>query len=183
MRWRLGKLLHVGDDVAELLALVHGVRGRGAAVALEHVHRVLAGGLRPAQMVEAAVARDPVEPGPGVDRPVVGADRVEGGREHLLEHVLGVLLGAEHVAAEGEQARLVALHQRLEGAVMPAPDERDELLVALQPQQRRAARERGQARRLLECGSFHVEKAGGGGHPAGDTVAAAKLRDSGRGGA
>jgi hypothetical protein len=39
------------------------------------------------------------------------------------------------VAAEGEKARLVALDERLEGAVLAAPDEDDQLLVALQPQQ------------------------------------------------
>jgi hypothetical protein len=115
---------------------VNGVGRRGAAVALEHVHRVLARGLRPAQMVQGAIARDPVQPGTRVDRPLVRADRVEGGREDLLEHVLGVLLRAEHVPAECEQPRLVALHQRLEGAVVPAAGERDQPLVGLQPEER-----------------------------------------------
>ena len=115
-----------------------------AAVALEDVHGVLSGRLRAAQVVQRAVAGDPVQPGPGVDRPVVGADRVEGGGEDLLQHVLRVLLRAEHVAAEGEQARLVALDERLEGAVMAAPGEGDQPLVGLQPQQRRAPRESGQ---------------------------------------
>ncbi len=151
---RLGQLLHVGDDPAELLTAVDGVRRRGAVVALEHVHRVLAGGLGPAQVVQAAVARDPVEPRSRIDRPVVGADRVEGGGEDLLEDVLRVLARAEHVAAEREQPRLVALHERLEGAVMAAPHERDELLVGLEPEQGRAARERGEPCRVLECGRF-----------------------------
>jgi hypothetical protein len=62
-----------------------------------------------------------------------------------LEHVLGVLLGSEHVAAEGEQPRLVALYERLEGAVVPTPDQSDELFVALQPQERRTPGKRGQA--------------------------------------
>ena len=66
--------------------------------------------------------------------PLVGADRVERSREDLLQHVLGVLLRAEHVPAEREQPRLIALHERLEGAVVAAPDQSDELLVALQPQ-------------------------------------------------
>ena len=87
-------------------------------------------------MVERAVARDPVEPRPHVDLALVGEDRVEGGGEDLLQHVLGVLLGAEHVPAEGEQARLVAREERLEGGVLPAAGERDELLVGLQAQQR-----------------------------------------------
>ena len=43
---RLGQVLNVGDDLAELLAAVDGVGGRHAAVALEHVHRVEPGGDR-----------------------------------------------------------------------------------------------------------------------------------------
>jgi hypothetical protein len=38
------------------------------------------------------------------------------------------------VAAEGEQPRLVALHERLEGAVVTTPNQSDEPFVALQPQ-------------------------------------------------
>jgi hypothetical protein len=86
-------------------------------------------------VVQAAVAGDPVQPRPGVDGPVVRADRVERGGEDLLEHVLGVLLAAEHVATEGEQAGLVTLNQSLESAVMPAPDERDQALIGLKPKQ------------------------------------------------
>ena len=153
---RLGQLLHVGHDVAELLTVVDGVRRRGAVVALEHVHRVLARGLRPAQMVQAAVARDPVEPRSRIDRPVVGTDRVEGRGEDLLEHVLRVLARAEHVAAESEQPRLVALHERLERAVMAASYKRHELLVSLEPEQGRTARERRKPCRVLECGCFQV---------------------------
>ena len=151
MRWVSGSSLHVGHDLAELLAAVDRVGGGYPAVALEHVHRVLARGLRAAQVVEAAVAGDPVEPGARVDRPLVGKQRVVGGGEDLLEHVLGVLLGAEHVPAEGEQPRLVALHERLEGAVVAAADERHELLVALQPKQGRTPCERRQTRRMLKC--------------------------------
>jgi hypothetical protein len=42
------------------------------------------------------------------------------------------------VAAEGEQPRLVALHERLERAVVASPRERDQPLVALKPEERRA---------------------------------------------
>ena len=108
------------------------------------VHRVDADRLRAAQVVERAVARDAVEPRPHVDRPLVGEHRVERGGEDLLQHVLGVLLGAEHVAAEREQPRLVAADERLEGAVVAAPDERDEPLVRLETEQRRAPVEPGQ---------------------------------------
>jgi hypothetical protein len=53
----------------------------------------------------------------------------------------GVLARAEHVPAEGEQARLVAGDQRLVGRLVAAPGEQDEPLVGLQAQQRdRAAK-------------------------------------------
>ena len=48
------------------------------------------------------------------------------------------------MTAEGEQPRLIPLHERLEGAVMSTPNESDEPLVALQPQKRRTPGERGQ---------------------------------------
>jgi hypothetical protein len=128
---------------------VHGVGSGGPAVALEDVHRVLAGRGRAAQVVEAAVARDAVEPRAGVDRPLVGEHRVERGGEDLLQHVLGVLGRAEHVAAEGEEARLVALDERLEGRVLTLAGHRDQLLVALKPVQGRPAREHGEGRTVL----------------------------------
>ena len=147
-----------------------------AAVALEDVHRVLAGVLRAAKVVQAAVARDPVEPRARVDRPVVGDHRVERRGEDLLEHVLGVLGRAEHVAAERQQPRLVALDERLERAVLAAPDEGDQLLVALEPKQRRAARERGQACRcgVVQSGGFQGES--GALLTSSDTLAPEKLR-------
>ncbi len=93
-----------------------------------------------AQMVQAAVAGDPVEPRPRVDLPPVGEHRLVRGDEYLLEHVLGVLRRADHVPAEGQQARLVAVEEDLEGALVPVADQRDQLLVCLQAQQRRASR-------------------------------------------
>ena len=131
----LRQLLDVGHDLAELLAPVHRLGRAGAVLVLEDVHRVLAGGARAAQVVQAAVARDAVQPGARVDGALVGQQGVERGGEDLLQHVLRVLLRAQHVAAEGQQPRLVALHQRVEGAVVPAPDHGHELLVALQPEQ------------------------------------------------
>jgi hypothetical protein len=120
---------------------VDGVGCRHAAVALEHVHRVQTGGHRASQVVQTAVAGDAVEPRARVDRAVVGEHRVERGGEDLLEHVLGVLGGPEHVAAECEQPRLVALEEGVESAVVTSPDERDQLLVALKPEKGRPAGE------------------------------------------
>ena len=112
---RLGQVLHVRHQLPELLALVHLVGRRQAVLGEMHVHRVDADRLGLAQVVERAVARDPVQPRAHVDLALVGEDRVEGGGEDLLQHVLGVLAAGEHVAAEGQQPRLVAGDQRLEG--------------------------------------------------------------------
>ena len=152
---RLRELLHVGDQEPELLAPVDLVGGRLAVLGEVDVHRVDADGLRAAQVVERPVACDPVQPRAHVDRAVVGEDRVEGGGEHLLQHVLRVLLRGQHVAAEGQQPRLIAGDQRLERVVVAAPHERDQAVVRLQAQQRRAPVHAGYAGWVVKCGSFH----------------------------
>ncbi len=130
----LGQLLHVADQLAEALA-ADDLVARGDAVLGEvDVHRVDADGGGAAQVVERAVARDAVEPRPDVDLALVGEHGVEGGGEDLLEDILGVLSGAEHVPAEGEQARLVARAERLEGGVLAAARQGDQALVGLQAQ-------------------------------------------------
>jgi hypothetical protein len=103
-----------------------------------HVHRVLALGDGLAKVVEATVAGDPVQPRPQVDLAVIGEDRAVGVDEDLLEDVLGVLGRAQHLPAEAEQAALVAVDDRLEGAVVATPQQRHQPLVALQAKQRRA---------------------------------------------
>ncbi len=139
----LGQLLHVGDEQAELLAAMDLVGGRLPVLGEVHVHRVDADRGGAAQVVERAVARDAVQPRAHVERTAVGDHRVERRGEDLLQHVLGVLARAQHVAAEGQQARLVARHQRLVGRLVPAARERDEALVALQAQQGRRAAQAG----------------------------------------
>ena len=133
----LGQLVDVGEQLAEALAADRPVARGHAVVGEVDVHRVDAHRGRAAQVVERAVARDPVQPRARVDLALVGEHRVEGRGEDLLQDVLGVLARAEHVAAEGEQARLVARAERLEGGVLAAPRERDQALVGLQAQQRR----------------------------------------------
>ena len=65
------------------------------------------------------------------------------------------------MAAEREQAGLIALHERFEGTVMPSPDQGDQLLVALEAEERRTSREGGQARGMMESGSFHSRQKNG----------------------
>jgi hypothetical protein len=102
------------------------------------VHRVLpvCGGL--AKVVEAAVPGDPVEPRPHSDRALVGDHRVEGGNEHLLEDVLGVLGAPQHLATKPEEPRLIALDQSVEGVLVTLPGEGDQVLVGLEPEERGA---------------------------------------------
>ena len=52
-----------------------------------------------------------------------------GGQERLLCSVLGVLLTAEHVTAERQNAGLVAIVEDLEGLVMPVPDRGNKPLI------------------------------------------------------
>ena len=51
------------------------------------------------------------------------------------------------MSAKGQETGLIALDQGLEGAVLATTDERDETVVALQPEEGRASREHRPARR------------------------------------
>ena len=66
--------------------------------------------------------------------------------EDLLEDILGVLGRAQHVATEGEQARVVAVEEDLEGVLVAGADARDEVFVALQLEQGRPPAENAGAR-------------------------------------
>ncbi len=135
-------------QLAEALPAHDLVAGREPVLGEVHVHRVHADGGGAAQVVERAVARDPVQPRAHVDLALVGEHGVEGGGEHLLQDVLGVLARGEHVPAEGQQARLVARAERLEGGVLAAAGQRDQALVRLQAQQRRRAAQARDAARM-----------------------------------
>ena len=67
MRCVSGSVLDVGDQEPEVLAPVDLVGRRLPVLGEVDVHRVHADGLRAAQMVERAVAGDPVQPRPHVD--------------------------------------------------------------------------------------------------------------------
>ena len=113
-----------------------------------------AGGIGPAQLVDAAVVGDAVEPGAHVHRAVVGAQGAVGAHEHVLQHVLGVLAraGREHLAHVGEQPLAVAVVDDAERLVVAGAEQRDELLVGAQAQQRAAEREAAEC-----CGAWSAE--------------------------
>ena len=132
---RLRQLADVVQQLAELLAVVDLLRGRRGLDRRHHVHRLLGVGGRLAQVVEGAVAGDPVQPGPQVDLALVGKHRPVGVYEDLLQDVLGILGGAEHLPAEPEQSPLVAIDDRLVGAGVARPGHRDQSLVPLEFEQ------------------------------------------------
>ena len=103
---------------------------------------------RAAQVVDAAVVGDAVQPRAQVHLARVGAQRAVGAHEHVLQHVLGVLAraGAQHLAHVREQALAIAVVDGAERVVAAAAEQREQLLVRPQPQQRRPERESGQCR-------------------------------------
>ncbi len=100
----------------------------------------LGGRARPAQVVDAAVVRDAVEPRADVDLARVGAQRAVGADEDVLQHVLRVLAGVarEHLAHVREEPLAIAVVQHAEGLVGTGTEERHELLVGAEPEQRDA---------------------------------------------
>ena len=142
----LGQPADVGDQAAQVVAALRVDRRvvQRPARGLEEVDRGRHG---LAQMVDAAVVRDAVQPGAQRHRPVVDAQRGVGAQEDVLQRVLGVLArAAEHLAGVDEQPLAVAVVDDAEGRVVAGAEEGDELLVGSQPQKRRRDRD------PVECG-------------------------------
>jgi hypothetical protein len=122
---------HVAQQSAQVVPALD----RGGEVLGRRVGH-LADRLPPAgpQRREAAVAGDRVQPRPQLDR-LVGPDELaEGREERVLDRVLGLLDGAEHVAAEGKDAAVVAIEDRFEGCLGAAADALDEPVVGCEAQ-------------------------------------------------
>jgi hypothetical protein len=122
----VGQALEVGQQAAQLGAAVD---VSGQAVARDA--RLVEGDLlapRP-QHGQAAVAGDRVQPGLEADLAAGRPHGAVGGHEGVLQGVLGLLAGAEHVAAEREQTAVVAVEDQLEGAVVAGADAGDQRLV------------------------------------------------------
>jgi hypothetical protein len=124
----LGKALKVGDHVAQVLATLD-LRREPLDGGLGHVveRPLLALG---AQQRETAVAGDRVEPGLELDRLGRAGEVAVGGDERVLDDVLGLLAGADHVPCEGEDASVVAVEDRLERSVVAGAEQPHELVVA-----------------------------------------------------
>jgi len=126
----VGQALEVCEQVLEVLAafdLGGQPLGRGLHV-LEG--DVLAAG---PQHRQGSVASDRVQPGLEQDVPVVGDEAAIRGDERVLHSVLGLLPIAEHVPAEGQQATVMAVVDRLEGRFVTTADSADQPLVGQRP--------------------------------------------------
>ena len=125
---RLALLVGQAREVAHQLPQVGAARDvLGEAVEAGLVVLGRGGGLAPRrQRRQAAVAGDREQPRPHRVRRRLVAQRAVRPQEGLLEHVLGVVEAAEHVAAEGQQRRVVAFVDRLERTLVALAHERGE---------------------------------------------------------
>ena len=131
----LGQVGEVLDQPSQLVAAAQrrvDVLARTGTVAVGEL-----GGGEPvaAQLVDAEVAHDAVQPRLELDRPAVVAQRAVRAQERLLDDPLGVAAVAAQGTRRGRvQAPPVALVQRLERVLAPRAEERDEVLVRAQLQ-------------------------------------------------
>jgi hypothetical protein len=132
----LGKLPHVPDQLAQrvpLLGLEHRVAGR----CTQDPQDLRCRRDRPAQLVDAAVVGDAVQPRAERQLPVIGPQTRVRADEHVLECVLGIRPRAgEHLPRVGEQPLPVTVVDRPERLIVAVPEQLDQLLVGTQPQQR-----------------------------------------------
>jgi hypothetical protein len=92
---------------------------------------------RTAKLIDAAVVRDPVQPGPKGEIAIVGPQRRVGAHEHVLESVFGILSRSrEHLARIREQPLPITVVDDPERVLVALAEEDDELLVGPKPQQR-----------------------------------------------
>jgi hypothetical protein len=161
----LREAANVFDQAAERLPQVD-LHERIVDRCAHELKQLRRGRRRAAELVDAAVVSDPEEPGPEGELLVGGAKPGVGAHEHVLEGVLSILAPGEHLARVCEQPLVVALMDGPEGLVVAGAEERHELLVGAEAEQRHAHRDTrlGQTGRCLkrgccgslECGRFHL---------------------------
>ena len=155
----VGQAANVLDQARERLALLGGrdrVGDRAGGGTLDRRRRDRH---RPADLIDAAVVGDAIQPCAEGEIAVARPQPVVRLEEHVLERVLGVLpRRRQHLAGVGEQPGPVAVVDDPEGLVVPGTEERYELIVRAESKPRRAERTPlpGECRRCLESGRFHV---------------------------
>ena len=135
----LGQPANIGDQPPQRFALI-GLRDGILAGCADHAENLGGRHQRTAELVDAAVVGDAIQPGSQRDLAVVRPQARIGPHEHVLEGVLGILAAREHLARIGEQPLPVAIVDGPERVVVPRAEERNELLVRAQPKQRRTNR-------------------------------------------
>ena len=154
----IGEPAYVRDQASQRLALV-GLRDRivhGRAQQLDHFGRWRR---RTAELVDAAVVRDAIEPGPQRQLAVVGPQPRVRADEDVLEGILGVLAVRKHLPRVGEQTLAVAIVDDPEGVFLAGAKQRHELLVGAQAEKSRPnlSPSPGYGCRCGEGGRFHLK--------------------------
>ena len=124
-----GQPLNILDDLAQLLTARDQARGTitcGTVSAHPVAVRDLAAS---AQLRQAAVARDRVQPRPQRTVAPTAAKRLVCRDERQLQRVLAPLAASQHARAEAEQRGTVTIENLLEGLIVPGRDPRHKPLV------------------------------------------------------
>lgn len=125
----VGQSTDLVDHVAKILSALNLVRQIHAPVLQVVLPRL--GVVAGADLGQASVARDRVQPGPQHDLIRALAHRPVGGHQSQLKRILGRFAAAEHVRAEREQATRVAVVDLFERSLNPSADRHHQLLIGL----------------------------------------------------
>ena len=126
----VGQSRDVGQDRAQVRARGD-LDGQGVPGRLRHISDdALAAG---AQLGQAAVAGDGIQPGARRDGRLGAHEVAVGGQERELGDILGRFTGAQHVPAECEHGPVVAVKERLEGSLGARVHLLDQALIGRQP--------------------------------------------------
>lgn len=123
----LGQVVEVCEQLAELATPLDFLGETRRGISCHVLDRCFTAR---AQHREAPIARDDVEPRLDLRRLSIALQGAKSRGKGLLKRVLGVLPGAEHVTAEGEEPAVVTVVHDREGGVVTALDLGGETLVA-----------------------------------------------------
>jgi hypothetical protein len=154
----IGQPLNVGDQPPQRVTLLDPreriLTGRG-----QRPDRFGRGGVRAAQLIDAAVVSDPIEPCAQRQLTRIGAQTGVGADEDFLNGVLSILGRAcQHLARVRKQPLPVAIVDDPERVLVAGSEQRHELLVGPDAQERSAERDPCpcEAYRCWEGGGFHL---------------------------
>ena len=155
----VGQALYVGDQPLERVALLQPDDGILARVGDRRGDDLGRDRLRAAQLVDAAVVGDPVQPGAERQLAIARAQTRVRADEDLLDGILGVNRRAgQHLPRVGKHPLAVAIVDGAERFFAAAAEQEHQLLIGAKPEERSPKRESraSQCYRRWECGGFHV---------------------------